>query len=132
VTYATTGNAKAITKRSKRPRFALPFILVFLPFVSFSHLSSGRGFRLRSDHLSSHLEVIGMKRRIAIVLVACGCLLLVLAGASPAEAEDSPEVVTARKARDQAEIESLRKVIDKARSEAQQHGTAGRLAPSTG
>lgn len=65
-----------------------------------------------------------MKRWIRTVLVAYGCLVLFLAGASQAEAEDNPEVVTARKARDQAEVESLRKVIDKGRSEAQQHETA--------
>jgi hypothetical protein len=65
-----------------------------------------------------------MKRRIAIVLPVCGCLALVLAGASTVDAEDNPAVTTARKARDQAEIESLRKAIDKAHSEAPQLGTA--------
>jgi tetratricopeptide (TPR) repeat protein len=56
-------------------------------------------------------------------MVACSGLGLLLAGASPAQADDNPEVVTARKARDQAEVESLRKVIDKARTESQQHET---------
>jgi tetratricopeptide (TPR) repeat protein len=65
-----------------------------------------------------------MKRRMAIVLPICGCLALILAGTSTVEAEDSPAVATARKARDQAEIEPLREVIDKAHNEAQQHGTA--------
>lgn len=65
-----------------------------------------------------------MKRQIARILVACACLVLVLAAASSVKAEDSPEVVTARKARDQADVGSLRKVIEKARTEAQHHETA--------
>jgi hypothetical protein len=60
-----------------------------------------------------------MKRRTAMALVPCSCIVLVLAGASIVVAEDNPAVAVARKARDQAEVESLRKVIDKTRSEAQ-------------
>jgi tetratricopeptide (TPR) repeat protein len=59
-----------------------------------------------------------------MVLLVCGCLTLVLSGASPVKAEDSPAVATARKARDQADIQPLRKEIEQAHREAQQHDTA--------
>ncbi len=56
--------------------------------------------------------------------MGCGCLGLVL-GAFRAEPEHSSGIAVARKARDAADVDLLRRAIDQARSEAQQHGTAG-------